>query len=403
MKNKNSVASARFIFVTIFIEALGIGLLIPVFPDIIRRFSTDPSYINQHFGYFISVYALMQFLASPVLGTLSDRFGRRPILLSSLIGAAIDYLLMAFAPTMGWLYLGRIISGMTGAGMTVASSYMADVSDDSNRSANFGLIGAGFGLGFIAGPLIGGLLANYNPQMPFFIAAGFNALNFLFGYFILPESLALENRRKIDLKNMSPFLSLQKILRPSPILLMVLVYFFLFLSGHVHPSVWTLYTQHKFSWSTFDVGLSLSLVGICMAFSQGYLTRILIPKFGEKWSLYFGANIQMISFFLFGLANKGWMMFAILPFSAMSGLAMPSLQALMTKKVAANEQGELQGTLIGLGSITAIIGPLLYTNLFDTFAKIQEPMDFSGAPYFGAALITVLSLYLISRHFKNQN
>lgn len=402
-KISGAPASARFIFITIFIEALGIGLLIPVFPDIIRRYSSDPSYINQHFGYFISIYAFMQFLASPVLGSLSDRFGRRPVLLFSLIGAAIDYVLMAFAPNIGLLYLGRIISGVTGAGMTVASSYMADVSDDSNRSANFGLIGAAFGLGFIAGPLIGGLLANLNHQIPFFVAAAFNGLNFLFGYFILPESLSIENRRKIQLKNMNPFRSLKKILEPSPILLLVLVYFFLFLSGHVHPSVWTLYTQSKFNWSTFDVGLSLSCVGLCMAFSQGYLTRIIIPRWGEKWSLYFGSFVQMFCFLLFGLANQGWMMFAILPFSAMSGLAMPSLQSLMTKQVPANEQGELQGTLVGLASLTAIIGPLLYTNLFDKFAKIQGTIDLRGAPYYGASLITILALVLIWLHFQRKN
>ncbi|MCE9598845.1 MAG: MFS transporter, partial [Spirochaetia bacterium] len=206
-------ANVWFIFTTILLDAIGIGLLIPVMPDILRRFTNDPVIVSEYYGYFIGAYAIMQFFASPVLGSLSDRFGRKSILLISLLGAGLDYIFMAFAPTLTLLFIGRIISGLTGASMTVASSYMADISDDKNRSANFGMIGAGWGVGFIAGPMLGGLLAGFGPTAPFLVAAMLNILNFLFGVFVLPESLSLANRRQIQIKNLNPFTSIVKILK----------------------------------------------------------------------------------------------------------------------------------------------------------------------------------------------
>ncbi len=391
---KTSAASVRFIFATIFLDALGIGVLIPVFPDVIRRFGHDPSFVNHYYGYFISVYALMQFLASPILGSLSDRFGRRPVLLVSLLGAGLDYLLMAFAPTLGILFAGRIISGLTGASMTVASSYMADISDDSNRSANFGMIGAAFGLGFIVGPGLGGILGHYGHQAPFIAAAAFNLLNFAFGYFILPESLDQAHRRKIALKKLNPFHSLAKVLFKPGMRILVWIYFLLYLAGQSHPSIWTLYTQYKFNWSTFEVGLSLSFVGISVAFVQGYLTRIIVPKWGEVKALNIGIVFGILAFAGFAFATQGWMLYAVLGLTCLNGITGPASMSLISKDTPPQEQGELQGTLISIASLTSIIGPLIYTDVFARFTGAEAPIEFPGSAYFLAALFTVVSWIL---------
>lgn len=389
-------ASVRFIFATIFLDALGIGLLIPVFPEVIRRFGHDPEFVNHYYGYFISVYALMQFLASPILGSLSDRFGRRPVLLVSLLGAGLDYILMALAPTMGLLFAGRIVSGLTGASMTVASSYMADISDDSNRSANFGMIGAAFGLGFIVGPGLGGLLGDYSHQAPFLAAAVLNLLNFAFGYFILPESLDKDHRRDIHIGKLNPFHSLLKVLKPSSAMgVLVWIYLLLYLAGQSHPSVWTLYTQYKFKWSALQVGLSLSMVGLMVAVGQGYLTRIIIPKIGEESSVKVGTWINFISFTGYALAPQEWMIWAILPLIALSGVAGPALQSLISKNTPPQEQGELQGSLISIASLTAIVGPLLYTDLFARYTAADNPVHMPGVPYLAAAGFCVICLILV--------
>jgi MFS transporter, DHA1 family, tetracycline resistance protein len=404
MKFKKS-ASVTFIFVTILLDAVGVGLIIPIFPDIIRRFNSDPQFVNHFYGYFISVYAAMQFLASPILGTLSDRFGRRSILLTSLLGAGFDYILMAFAPTLGILFLGRIISGLTGASMSVASSYMADISDDSNRSANFGMIGAGFGLGFILGPMLGGFLGLHSPQLPFLVAAGLTLLNFGFGLFVLPESLHPEKRRKIDWSRLNPFLSLANILKPSLNLRLIIIYFLIYLAGQSHPSIWTLFTQYKFHWTSFQVGISLAVVGLSIALVQGGLTRIAIPKFGERKSLIIGLWFYIIGFLLFSVAPAGWMMYVILIIFAISGLAGPSLQSIISAGTPSEQQGELQGSLISIASLTSIIGPLLYTNLFSEFSQASGFWHFPGIPYFIASLICFIALiiYIPSKKQRGSN
>ncbi|WP_413585298.1 TCR/Tet family MFS transporter [Bdellovibrio sp. HCB274] len=386
---KTSTASVRFIFATIFLDALGIGVLIPVFPEVIRRFGHDPSFVNHYFGYFISVYALMQFVASPVLGSLSDRYGRRPVLLISLLGAGLDYLLMAFAPTLGILFAGRIVSGLTGASMTVASSYMADISDDSNRSANFGMIGAAFGLGFIVGPALGGLLGHYGHQAPFIAAAVFNLLNFAFGYFILPESLDEAHRRKIELKRLNPLQSLAKVLFRPGMRILVWLYLLLSLAGQSHGSIWTLFTQYKFNWSTFEVGLSLSFIGISIAFVQGYLTRVTVPRWGELKTVNIGLMFCAISYVGYALVTQGWMLYAVMALTCLNGLTGPAAMSLISKDTPPQEQGELQGTLISIASITSIIGPLIYTDIFARFTAENAPVKFAGSAYMLAAVISL--------------
>lgn len=379
---------------------MGIGLIIPVLPDVIRRFVTDTEQINHYFGYFVAVYALMQFVASPVLGGLSDRYGRRPILLGSLLGASLDYLFMAFATSLPMLFIGRIISGLTGASMTVANSYMADISDDSNRSANFGLIGAGFGIGFIAGPVLGGLLGHINPIAPFIGAAVLNLLNFLFGVFILPESLAESNRRQIEYKKLNSLSSLTKLFQQKHLLIFLATYGLMFLAGQVHPSIWTLYTEHKFNWTSWQVGVSLSVVGVVYGFSQAVLTKKLVPKWGEYKALKMGLFFSFVGFLLYGIVPLGWMVYFIMVGTCLSALANPCLQSIMTKQVAADRQGELQGGLVAITSITSIIAPLLYSQSFNWATHSGFYFDLSGLPYLIAAAIVFVSWFLLMKKLK---
>ncbi|WII73580.1 TCR/Tet family MFS transporter [Bdellovibrio sp. 22V] len=397
---KNSKAGILFIFITVTLDMIGIGLVIPSLPDIMRRFVSSETSVSEYFGYFISVYALMQFVASPLLGALSDRFGRRSILLVSLLVAGFDYILMAYAPTLEILFAGRILAGLTGANITVAMAYIADVSTDENRSANFGMIGAAFGLGFIIGPAIGGLLGHYGPHYPFLLAAGMNLLNFLFGLFILPESLAPEMRRQINLAKTNPFSSLLKSLQAKHILGLLLVYFLFQLAGQTHPSIWTLYTETRYQWTTTQVGMSLAVVGILSAIAQGWLTRIVVPKIGEHKAVAWGAFGYTLTFILFALATEGWMMYAILIFSAIFWVAPPALQSLISHNVPPQEQGELQGSLVSLTALACIITPLVTTKLFAVFGAKSASVYVPGAPYFFAAVIALVSWLIIARQRK---
>ncbi|UOE99825.1 TCR/Tet family MFS transporter [Bdellovibrio reynosensis] len=394
---KNSKAGLIFIFITVTLDMIGIGLVIPSLPDIMRRFVSSETSVSSYFGYFISLYALMQFLASPLLGALSDRFGRRSVLLVSLLVAGFDYLLMAFAPNLWILFAGRILAGLTGANITVAMAYIADVSDDKNRAANFGMIGAAFGLGFIIGPAIGGLLGHYGPHYPFLMAAGMNLLNFLFGLFILPESLPQEKRRQVDISKINPLSSLKKVFDAKHILAFLIIYFLFSLAGQTHPSIWTLYTEKRFNWSTAEVGFSLAVVGLLSAVAQGWLTRVIIPWIGEYKSVAYGSLGYAVAFALFGLANEGWMMYVVLIFSSVFWVATPALQSLISHKTPPHEQGELQGTLVSLASLAAIITPIVTTKLFAMFTAQRTDVYLPGAPYFFAAIVSVVCWLILLR------
>lgn len=387
------------IFIVILLDNLGIGLLIPTFPKIIQRFSVDPQLLSQYFGWFVGAYALMQFIAAPILGSLSDRWGRKPILIGSLLGAALDYVMMAFAPTYSWLLLGRIIAGVTGASMTVASSYITDISSMEKRTQNFGLIGAAWGLGFIAGPVIGALLDLFHPYTPFFVAAALNLSLCVFAFFLLPESLPSEDRRIIHLKQLNPIHSLMTILRRSDIALLVWIYFFLFLASQVMAVNWTLYTQHKFHWTSLQLGFSLSLIGLIIAISQPLLTRMFIPKLGEERALAIGLFFSSVCFLLFAIATEGWMMYGTILLFALTGLANPSLQTMMSRGTPANQQGELQGSLVSLGSFTSVIAPLLFTPIYVRFTNPDSSLYFPGIIFLIASIVifiifTVWLLYL---------
>jgi len=383
----NKKASLAFIFVTLALDSIGLGIVIPVLPDVVRRFVTDGASVSQVFGYFIAVYALLQFVSSPFLGRLSDRFGRRPVLLISLFGAGVDYVFMAFAPTLPLLFVGRLISGISGASYTVANAYIADISDDSNRSKNFGIIGAGFGLGFVLGPAIGGFLANQGVQYPFLAAAIFNFANCLFGLLILPESLPVESRREFDFRALNPFRSLRGLGRVQGMWMLVVTYFLMHLAGQTHPTMWTLYTNHKFNWGPTEIGLSLALVGVLSGISQGALTGPLVKRFGEQRVLLVGTFSEAISYALFGIVTQSWMLYAVLGVSSIFWSSQPALQSLVTKGVPDSEQGEFQGALISLVSIASIVNPLIMTSLFAVTSVRGSANYLPGAPYLLGSLL----------------
>ncbi len=375
---------------------IGIGLIIPVLPDIVRRFVSDSSLASQAFGVFVAIYAVMQFLFSPLLGMISDRYGRRPVLLVSLCVAAIDYLIMAFAPNLWILFLGRIIAGATGANFTVAMAYIADISSEEKRAANFGMVGAAFGLGFIIGPAIGGLLAHYGAATPFIAAAILNAVNFFFGLFILPESLAPELRKKkMDFKQLNPLGALMRTLKMPGLLPLLAAHFCFQLAGQTHPSIWTLYTEHRFNWTPAQVGISLTVVGLLSAIAQGFLTRILIPKMGEYRAVFYSMVGAGLGYFLYGSATEAWMLYVVLVGTFIFWIGGPALASLVTASGTANAQGELQGSLVSLTSLSAILNPLIATQLFAYFTSAERAVEAPGAPYFFAAVVSLVGALIV--------
>ncbi len=398
MKKKGALT---FIFITLLIDVTGLGIIIPVLPKLIEGLTnSNLSVASQYAGWLTFSYAGMQFIFSPIIGALSDRFGRRPILLFSLFGFGVDYIFMGFAPTIGWLFVGRLISGLFGGSFTTGAAYIADVSEPEKRAQNFGLIGAAFGLGFIIGPVIGGILGQYGARIPFFAAAGFALLNWLYGYFILPESLPVERRRAFDWKRANPISSLKNFKRYPVVLSLVSALFCIYIASHATQSTWTYYTMEKFSWNEAQVGYSLGFVGLMSALVQAGLIRIIVPKLGQKWSIYIGLMLYSVGFTCFAFATQGWMMYLfIVPF-CLAGISGPTLQGVMSSQVPANAQGELQGALTSLISISSIIGPLLMTNLFAYFTSQQAPIFFPGAPFMMGAILTAFSVLFAMRSLK---
>lgn len=395
---ENRKAALGFIFITLLLDVIGFGIIIPVLPTLIREMIGGTlSEAARYGGWMLFAFAGMQFLFSPVLGNLSDQYGRRPVLLFALFGFGLDYLFLAFAPTVGWLFVGRVIAGITGASFTTASAYIADISPPEKRAQNFGMIGAAFGLGFIIGPVIGGLLGQFGPRVPFIAAACLTLLNWLYGYFILPESLAKENRRPFDWKRANAVGSLKQLQRYPVIMGLVGSMLLLYIAAHATQSTWSYYTMYKFGWNEAWVGYSLGAVGLMTALVQGLLIRVINPRLGAKRSVLLGMTLYAVGFTLFAFASKGWMMFAFLVPYSLGGIAMPALQGIMSGQVLANEQGELQGALTSLVSATSIIGPPLMTNLFSYFTGTQAPVHFPGAAFLTGAVLTVASTVLVMR------
>ncbi len=408
-------AALGFIFITILIDVIGLGIIIPVLPDLIKQLTGGTITQAASYGsWLLFAYAVMQFVFSPLIGALSDKYGRRPVLLFALLGLGVDYIFQAFSPTLMLLFIGRIIAGIAGASFTTATAYIADISTPEKRAQNFGMVGAAFGMGFIIGPLIGALCStwgkhigmsgsfDWSVRLPFIVAAVFSILNLLYGYFVLPESLLKENRRELEWKRANPIGSLMH-LRKYPIVSgLVISFFCIYIASHAVQSNWAYYTMYKFNWDAQLVGISLAVVGLLVGLVQGLLIRYTVPKFGEKNSVYLGLSLYAVGMVLFAFAGSTWMMFAILIPYCLGGLGGPALQGIISNQVPANEQGELQGALTSLISITSFLGPLIMNNLFSYFTGKSAPFIFPGMPFvLGAVLIVIAIFFAIPslRHY----
>ncbi len=398
MTTPKKQAAIGFIFITMLIDITGWGIIIPVIPKLIKELiHGDISQAAKIGGWLTFAYAITQFLFAPLIGNLSDKYGRRPIILISLFAFSMDYLLLAFAPTIQWLFVGRIIAGLTGASITTATAYIADVSTPENRAKNFGMIGAAFGLGFIIGPVIGGLLGQYGARIPFYAAAILCLLNFIYGYFILPESLSTENRRPFDLKRANPIGALLHLKKYPKLIGLVLATFLLYVASHAVHSNWSYFTMYQFKWDEKMVGISLGVIGLLVGIVQGGLIRWINPKLGNQKSIYVGMALYTIGMFLFATATQSWMMFVFLIPYCLGGIAGPAMQSVISEQVPANEQGEIQGTMSSLMSASAIIGPPMMSTVFYYFTHDEAPFKLAGAPFvLGGALMfvsTIIAFY----------
>lgn len=402
----NKKAALGFIFVTLLIDVTGFGLIIPVVPDFIKQINggttSDASKIG---GWLMFTYAFVQFLFAPVIGNLSDKYGRRPVLLFSLFGFGIDYIIAALAPNLTWLFIARAISGVTGASFTTASAYIADVSLPEDRAKNFGMIGAAFGVGFILGPIMGGLLGSISVRLPFYVAAVLCLVNWLYGYFILPESLSKDLRRPFEWKRANPVGSLLQLRKYTSIRGLFIALTLVYIASHAVQSNWAYFTIEKFQWSEKMIGISLALVGVLVGAVQGGLVRVVNPKIGNEKSIYIGLALYALGMLLFGLASSSWMMFVFLVPYCLGGIAGPALQATISGNVPPNEQGEIQGTLTSLMSVTTIFGPAIMTNLFAYFTSKAAPIYFPGASFILGALLMLISAIIAFRtlHPRYQN
>jgi DHA1 family tetracycline resistance protein-like MFS transporter len=398
MIRKDSGAALSFIFVTVLIDTIGFGIVMPVTPDLIMELTgSDVSHAALYGGWLTFAYAIMQFLCGPVVGNLSDRFGRRPVLLLSLLAFGIDYALMGLAPTIGWLFVGRAIAGIAGASHTTANAYIADVSPPEKRAQNFGLMGAAFGLGFILGPAIGGLLGDFGTRAPFFAAAALGLLNATYGFFVLPESLPQESRRPFHWRRANTLGTVLQ-LRKYPLVGSLAAVVFLWALGHqVLPTTWAFYTKQKFGWSPGQVGVSLAFAGVMLAVVQAGLTRVLVPRLGERAAVFFGLTAGLLGYVGYAVAWRGWMMYPAMTIGMLAGLTFPTLNALMSHRVPKTSQGELQGAVASLHSLTAILGPVLMTQLFGYFTGPKAPVYFPGAAFICAALLVGVAFVLFAR------
>jgi MFS transporter, DHA1 family, tetracycline resistance protein len=403
MPAQKKPAAMGFIFVTILIDVIGFGIIIPVVPELIRTLINGTlSEAAKYGGWLMFAYAIMQFIFSPVLGNLSDRYGRRPVLLLSLFGFGLDYVFTAFAPTIFWLFVGRLIAGITGASISTATAYIADISTPDKRAQNFGMIGAAFGLGFIIGPALGGLLASFGLRAPFIAAAVLTFINLAYGYFILPESLAPENRRPFEWKRANPVGSLIKLRSYPAVAGLILSFFLLYIASHAVQSTWTYYNIQKFNWTEAQVGVSLAVVGVMVAFVQGVLIRRVIPWLGQTKSVLIGFLIYSAGMLLYAFAWEGWQMYAFTVVYCLGGIAGPALQGYISGHIPPTEQGELQGALTSLISVTTIIGPLLMTNLFAWFTR-DGHYQFPGAPFIMGALLLIVSALLAFKTMSKEH
>lgn len=400
--SKSGQGALAFIFITVLVDSIGFGIILPVLPRLIMQLTgLGIDGAAEYGGWLAFCYAAMQFFCAPILGNLSDAFGRRPVLLFALGALGCDYLIMGFAPTILWLFAGRLVAGMAGASFTPAYAYVADITEPAKRAQSFGLMGAAFGVGFILGPAIGGLLGNLGPRAPFFAAAGIALANTVFGYFALPESLPPERRRAFHWLRANPLGTLLQ-MRKYPVLPWLLAAVFLWQLGHqVLPSTWAFFTISKFGWTSAEVGYSLAWVGLLMAVAQGAFTRILIPFFGgERRAALIGMGAALLAYLGYAFATESWMMYVVSLTTFVFALTYPSMNAIASQQAPADAQGELQGAIACLYSLSAIVGPLFMTQIFSYFSAPGAAIHFPGAAFVAAALLTLGSAAFLVRALR---
>lgn len=397
-----------FVFLTVLIDTVGLGIIIPVAPKLIQELTgLGLSEAAVYGGWLAFAYAFTQFLCGPIIGNLSDHFGRRPVLLASLAAFGLDYFVMGLAPTVLWLFAARVVAGIAGAAHTTAAAYVADVSSPEHRAKNFGLIGAAFGLGFVFGPAIGGLLGHFGTRVPFFAAAGLALANATYGWMVVPESLSRERRRPFSWKRAGVLSNLRQLAMYPGVVWLGATLLLWQLAHQSLPSTWTYYTMLKFNWDTRGVGASLAFVGIVMAIVQGGLTRVLIPRLGERHSAMIGLGLGMLGYVGYAIAPSAWMIYVSVLVFGLSGLVYPSINSLLSREVPPTEQGALQGAVASLYSLTAIVGPPLMTHTFEHFSRRPGWGYFPGASFALSACLTaaaagVLGLGLWFRRSTNE-
>jgi len=388
-------AAMAFIMITVTLDILALGVVIPVLPRLVADFlGGDELRAAEVFGLFGTAWALMQFVFSPLLGALSDRFGRRPVILLSNLGLGLDYVLMALAPTLGWLFVGRLVSGVTSASITTAFAYIADVTPAEKRAAGFGMVGAAFGLGFVLGPSLGGVLGDIDPRLPFWVAGGLSLANFLYGLLVLPESLPPEKRGPFLWRRANPLGSLTLLRSHRTLLGLAGVAFLYSLAHEVLPSVFVLYGAHRFAWDMTTVGLTLAGVGVFSAIVQGGLVRPAVARLGERRTLLTGLAFGAAGMAVYGLAPSPLVFWVGVPVMSLWGLGGPANQALMSHRVAAHEQGQLQGAMTAIRSLTGLVGPFLFTQTFAAYAGGSGGWHLPGAPFLLSGLLLVAALAL---------
>jgi DHA1 family tetracycline resistance protein-like MFS transporter len=399
--NRHALA---FIFVTMLVDTIGLGIIIPVTPKLITELTGQGmSEAARWGGWLFFIFALMQFFCAPAMGSLSDRFGRRPILIGSLAMLGVDYLITAAAPSIFWLFVGRFLSGVAGAAYPTANAYIADVSPPEKRAANFGLVSAAFGIGFVVGPAIGGLLGQYGARVPFYVSAGIAFCNALYGFFVLKESLALENRRNFEWRRANPLGALIALRRFPSMLWLFGVIILMQLAHDANPVIWTYYTMLKFNWSSAQVGYSLMAVGAMFVLVFSVMTRMIVPRIGETRSVYLGLACGTIGFMGFAFANHGWVMYGWMAVWVLMGLSGPSLNAIMSRKVGPSEQGELQGALASLNGVASVVAPPILSNLFGYFTSEKAPIYFPGSAFFISSLCLALAAAVFAWASRSPN
>lgn len=386
-------ATLVFVFIAVALDMLALGLVVPVLPKLVVELGGgDTASGAKMYGVFGTTWALMQLIASPVLGALSDRFGRRPVILLSALGLGLDYILMALAPTITWLFVGRLISGITAASYGTASAYIADITPPEKRAAGFGMLGAAFGLGFVLGPAIGGVLGGFDPRLPFWVAGGLSLLNALYGLFVLPESLPKELRAPFSLRHANPFGSLSLLSSHPELFGLAIVAFMGFVAHDVLPSTFVLYASHRYQWEEATVGLTLAAIGVCSSVVQALLIGPLVQRMGQRNALLFGLSCGVLAFVVFGFAASGGVFALGIPLMALWGVAGAASQGLMTQRVTMTQQGALQGATSSLRSVAGLIGPGVFTFTFARFIAIDAPLTLPGAPFVLASILLSASI-----------